>query len=53
MGKGAQDLYEYGISSIMSTVNGPMSVEEAMGRAEELYADTADRLFRILKTGIR
>lgn len=53
MGKGAQDLYGYGISSIIPTVNGPMPVEEAMERAEELYADAADRMFRILKTGMK
>ena len=53
MGKGAQGLYEYGLSSIIPTVNGPMTLEEAMERAEELYADAADRMFRILKTGMK
>ncbi|MDO5411580.1 MAG: glycerate kinase [Lachnospiraceae bacterium] len=49
MGKNARKMYEYGISSIISTVNAPMSVEEAMQRAEELYTDAADRVFRMLK----
>lgn len=51
MGKDAQALYDYGINSIISTVNAPMNVEEAMERAEELYADAADRMFRMLKIG--
>ncbi|MGN0292538.1 MAG: glycerate kinase, partial [Lachnospiraceae bacterium] len=50
MGNGAQNLYEYGICSIIPTVNGPMPLEEALERAEELYADAADRMFRMLKT---
>lgn len=52
MGKKAQDLYEYGICSIIPTVNSPMAVEEAMEHAVELYTDAADRMFRILKTGM-
>lgn len=53
MGKDAQNLYEYGICSIIPTVNGPMTVEEAMGHAAELYADAADRMFRMLKAGMQ
>ncbi|WP_443597146.1 glycerate kinase family protein [Agathobacter sp.] len=49
MGKGVQNIYDYGVDSIITTVNGPMPLEEAMERAEELYADVADRLFRIVK----
>lgn len=52
MGKNAQDLYEYGIHSIIPTVNSPMAVEEAMERAVELYTDAADRMFRVLKIGM-
>lgn len=49
MGKGVQNIYEYGVSSIIPTVNGPMALEDAMEHAEELYADVADRLFRMVK----
>lgn len=49
MGKGVQNIYDYGVDSIIPTVNGPMPLEEAMERAEELYADVADRLFRMVK----
>lgn len=49
MGEGAEDIYEYGISSIMTTVNGVMSLEEALERAEELYYRGAVRMFRMVK----
>lgn len=52
MGKGASDIYEHGIESIMTTVNAPMSVEEAMANARELYADAAERAFRLIKLGM-
>ncbi|WP_294144945.1 glycerate kinase [uncultured Clostridium sp.] len=52
MGEGAENIYEHGILSIIPTVNGAMDVDEAMKRAEELYADAAKRMFRLLKVGI-
>lgn len=52
MGRGCEKLYEYGIGSILTTVNGPMELDEAMSRAEELYRDAAVRMFRFLKMGI-
>lgn len=51
MGEGAEELYEYGIESIITTVNGSMSLEEALERAEELYLNAARRMFRFLKAG--
>ena len=39
-------------SSLMTTVNGPMPVEEAIERAEELYYEGAVRMFRFVKTGM-
>ena len=52
MGPGAEKIYEHGICSIMTTVNGVMSLEEAMDHAEELYYAAALRLFRFIKTGM-
>lgn len=52
MGPGAEKIYEHGICSIMTTVNGVMSLEEAMDHAEELYYAAAFRLFRFIKTGM-
>ncbi len=51
MGEGAEDIYKYGICSIMTTVNKAMSQEEALAGAEELYEDAALRMFRLLKAG--
>ena len=53
LGDGAEEIYEFGIESIMTTIQGAMEVEEAMDRAEELYRSAADRTFRMLKAGGR
>ena len=39
MGDKAQDVYEYGIDSIMTTINKDMSLDEAMSRSKELLMD--------------
>ncbi len=49
MGKGAEDIFEHGIESIVTTVNAPMSLDCAMQNAEALYKSAANRLFRIIK----
>jgi glycerate kinase len=36
----------------MTTVDAPMSLEEALGRAEELYYLGAVRMFRFIKVGM-
>lgn len=52
MGKGATDIFKYGIVSIITTVNAVMSLEEALENAETLYYEGALRLFRLLKAGM-
>lgn len=52
MGNGAERLYEFGVESILPTVNGAMGLDEAMERAEELYSGAADRMFRLLRVGM-
>ncbi len=52
MGDGAEQIYGCGISSMMTTVNAAMDLEEALRRAEELYYSGAVRMFRILKVGM-
>lgn len=52
MDRGCEKLYEHGIGSILTTVNGPMELDEALERAEELYRDAAVRMFRFLKMGV-
>ena len=51
MGEGAEQIYEHGILSILTTVNGFMSAETAFADAEILYYQAALRLFRLLKAG--
>ena len=51
IGKGAEDIYRFGIESLFTTVNAPMTLTEAMQRAETLYYDAAVRMFRLLKVG--
>ena len=52
MGEGAEQIYEHGIRSIVTTVNGIMPPKEAFKNAEILYYQAALRLFRLLKTGM-
>lgn len=52
MGDKAETIFDYGVDSIMTTINGAMDIEEALSRAEELYAGAADRVFRMLKAGM-
>ena len=49
MGDGAEQIFDYGIESMITTVNGGMPLEEALERAEELYLGAARRLFRMLR----
>ena len=51
MGPGCERLAEFGIGSILPTVPGPMELEEALNRAEELYYDAALRMFGLLRAG--
>ena len=53
LGKGYDGIYEHGIDSIMTTVDGPMELDEALDRAEELYYKGAVRLFRMVRAGMR
>ena len=52
LGKDALDICGYGISSLMTTVNAPMPLEEALERAQELYLEGAVRMFRFIKAGM-
>ena len=51
MGKGAEDIFEYGIESMITTINGVMTLPDALDHAEELYLGAARRLFRMLRAG--
>lgn len=52
MGEGAEKICDFGICSIMTTVNGVMELENALENAEDLYYGGALRMFRFIKTGM-
>ena len=52
MGENAMKVLDCGICSIMTTVNAPMSLREAMDDARELYLNAAVRMFRLIRTGM-
>ena len=52
LGRDAARIFDHGIESLMTTVDAPMPLEEALGRAEELYYLGAVRMFRFLKAGM-
>jgi glycerate 2-kinase len=49
IGAGSEILYEHGIKSIFSMVDGPMTVGEAMDRAVELLTNCTERIMRITR----
>lgn len=53
LGPDYEKIYAHGISSIMTTVDGPMPLKEALDNASELYYKGAIRMFRFLKTGMQ
>ncbi|MBQ3373847.1 MAG: glycerate kinase [Anaerolineaceae bacterium] len=52
LGRDAAQIFNHGIASLMTTVDAPMPLEEALERAEELYYLGAVRMFRFLKAGM-
>ena len=52
LGRDAAQIFDHGIMSLMTTVDAPMPLEEALGRAEELYYLGAVRMFRLIKAGM-
>ncbi len=52
LGRDADKIFDCGIESLMTTVDAPMPLEEALSRAEELYYLGAVRMFRFIRTGM-
>ena len=52
LGRDAARIFDHGIASLMTTVDAPMPLEEALGRAGELYYLGAVRMFRFIKAGM-
>ena len=53
LGRGYEQMYEHGIDSLITTVDGPMNLDEALGNAEDLYYKAAIRAFRLVKAGMQ
>ena len=53
LGPGYETIYEHGIDSLMTTVDGPMGLDEAMADAVMLYQKAAVRMFRMIRAGMR
>ena len=53
LGKGAMDICSFGIDSLMTTVNAPMTLDFALDNAEALYYEAAVRMFRLIQVGMR
>ena len=53
LGPDYEKIYAHGIRSIMTTVDGPMPLKEALDNASELYYKGAIRIFRFLQTGMQ
>jgi len=52
LGRDYDKIYAHGISSIMTTVDGPMPLKDALDNAEDLYYKGAIRMFRFIKAGM-
>ena len=52
LGRGAEDIFDHGIASLMTAVDAPTSLNEALDNAEELYYLAAIRMFRFIKAGM-
>lgn len=53
LGEGSEKILQHGICALLTTVNAPMTLDEALSRAGELYYNAALQFFRILKTANR
>lgn len=49
LGPGYEAIYDHGILSLMTTVDAPMTLSQAIENAEPLYYKAAIRLFRMIK----
>lgn len=53
LGEGAEQIYDCGISAVVSCMGGAASLEDALARADELFMEAADRMYRMIKVGLR
>lgn len=48
---GYESIYSCGIESVTTTINGAMTIDEALANSEDLYLDAARRLLRMIRCG--
>lgn len=53
MSRDALAMHDIGLSTVMTAVNAPMTVGQAIDNARTLYTDAAARMFRMLRIGMR
>ncbi len=53
LGEGYDQIYEHGIDSIITTVDGPMPLSKALDEAVDLYYKGAIRMFRMVRAGMK
>jgi glycerate kinase len=53
VGDDSQVVYDNGIDALMSIISYPMTLDMAMERSQEFLADSAERVFRLVKIGRR
>ncbi len=53
LGRDAAKIFDHGIESLITSVDSPMQIEEAISRAEELYYLAAVRMFRFIRAGMK
>jgi glycerate 2-kinase len=53
IGTGVESLYEHGVSAVVSILNRPMMLGEAMGLAEPLLEQAAEQVIRIYNTACK
>ena len=52
LGPRADRIFDHGIESLITSVDAPMQIDEAISRAEELYYLGAVRMFRMIRAGM-
>lgn len=52
MGRKAEDIFDHGICSMLTTVNDVIPLAEVLAKAKESYLEGARRLFRFIKVGM-
>ncbi|MDO4415932.1 MAG: glycerate kinase, partial [Erysipelotrichaceae bacterium] len=52
LGHNANQIFDHGVESLITSVDSPMQIEEAISRAQELYYLAAIRMFRFIRAGM-